>query len=54
MMSHEIRTPLNVILGAQELLADSPLDTTQQNHLQLATLESAFKLIASLQAKANS
>ena len=37
MMSHEIRTPLNVILGAQELLADSPLDTIQQNHLQLAT-----------------
>lgn len=32
-MSHEIRTPLHGILGHLELLADSPLDATQQARL---------------------
>ena len=36
MMSHEIRTPLNALLGTQELLADTPLDATQKNYLQIA------------------
>ena len=38
MMSHEIRTPLNAILGVQELLTHTPLDNTQTEYLQTATL----------------
>jgi PAS domain S-box-containing protein len=36
MMSHEIRTPLNALLGTQELLAETTLDTTQQSYLHIA------------------
>jgi two-component system sensor histidine kinase/response regulator len=38
MMSHEIRTPLNAILGMQELLTHTPLNSTQASYLQTATL----------------
>jgi PAS domain S-box-containing protein len=38
MMSHEIRTPLNAVLGMQELLTHTPLDSTQAGYLQVATL----------------
>ncbi|MDR0689972.1 MAG: response regulator [Spirochaetaceae bacterium] len=33
-MSHEIRTPMNAILGLNELLSRSSLDTTQRKYLQ--------------------
>ena len=35
MMSHEIRTPLNAILGFADLMAQSEIDETQQEHLQI-------------------
>lgn len=46
-MSHEIRTPLNIVLGMAELLADSTLDTSQQQYLQSLRLsgEHLLKLI---------
>ncbi|RSK49576.1 PAS domain S-box protein [Hymenobacter rigui] len=34
-MSHEIRTPINGILGMAGLLAKTPLDAAQQDHLQV-------------------
>ncbi|RSK31144.1 PAS domain S-box protein [Hymenobacter metallilatus] len=34
-MSHEIRTPINGILGMAGLLAKTPLDAAQQEHLQV-------------------
>lgn len=32
-MSHEIRTPLNIVLGMANLLAETPLSTTQSKYL---------------------
>lgn len=34
-LSHELRTPLNALVGYAKLLAQSPLDDTQRNHLEI-------------------
>ena len=34
-MSHEIRTPLNGMVGYADLLAESPLSKTQQEHVEI-------------------
>ena len=45
MMSHEIRTPLTAILGMQELLTKTPLDTVQTDYLKIAT-QAGINLLA--------
>ena len=45
MMSHEIRTPLHAILGMQELLTHTPLNTVQTDYLKVAT-QAGINLLA--------
>jgi len=43
-MSHEIRTPMHGVLGALEMLRDSPLSTVQQRYLNTASTSAEILL----------
>jgi signal transduction histidine kinase/ActR/RegA family two-component response regulator len=44
-MSHEIRTPMNGIMGMTDLVLDTPLATTQREHLQVVKASAEALLV---------